>query len=120
MTVSPTRGGKAAESPNGGDAVVKRGTGGIGITIPAPRHSLGGAGSSSSATATLQLSPVRRSGEKRQREDDGEETAGGGEHRHRIGQGPAGQGIFGLARRPGWWSDPPLEVIFRGHRCSKM
>jgi 1,4-beta-D-xylan synthase len=61
VTVSPTRGSKAAESPGGGDAVVKRGAGGIGITSPAPRHSLGGAGSSSTS-ATLQLSPARRSG----------------------------------------------------------
>ena len=62
VTVSPTRG-KAAESPGGGggDAVLKRGAGGIGITSPAPRHSLGG-GAAGSASATLQLSPARRSG----------------------------------------------------------
>ncbi|CAL4906114.1 unnamed protein product [Urochloa decumbens] len=73
VTVSPTRGGsKAAESPrSGGDAVVKRGAGGIGITSPAPRHSLGGAGGSSSASATLQLSPVRRSGGSRYASRDG-------------------------------------------------
>ncbi|WVZ90701.1 hypothetical protein U9M48_036981 [Paspalum notatum var. saurae] len=66
VTVSPTRG--KAESP--GDGVVKRsGAGiGIGITSPAPRHSLGGAASSA---ATMQVSPVRRSGGSRYASRDG-------------------------------------------------
>uniref|UniRef100_A0A0E0BTY9 Uncharacterized protein n=1 Tax=Oryza glumipatula TaxID=40148 RepID=A0A0E0BTY9_9ORYZ len=49
VAVSPVR------SP-GGDAVVRRGSG---LTSPVPRHSLG------SSTATLQVSPVRRSGGSR-------------------------------------------------------
>ncbi|KAL6638427.1 hypothetical protein ACP70R_023922 [Stipagrostis hirtigluma subsp. patula] len=57
VTVSPVAGGK---SP--GEGVVKR-SGGGGLTSPAPRHSLGGGGSSS--PATLQVSPVRRSGGSR-------------------------------------------------------
>ncbi|XP_062204687.1 cellulose synthase-like protein D4 [Phragmites australis] len=58
VTVSPVAGGKSGSSP--GEAVLKRGGGG-GLTSPAPRHSLGG----SSSTATLQVSPVRRSGGSR-------------------------------------------------------
>jgi 1,4-beta-D-xylan synthase len=73
VTVSPTRG--KAESPGAGDAVVKRGAGGIGITSPAPRHSLGGA--AGPASATLQLSPVRRSGGSRYASRDGAAGADG-------------------------------------------
>ncbi|KAL6847407.1 hypothetical protein ACP4OV_023260 [Aristida adscensionis] len=62
VTVSPVAGGK---SPGGGvEGVVKRSGGGGGLTSPAPRprHSLGGG---SSSAATLQVSPVRRSGGSR-------------------------------------------------------
>ncbi|AQK40148.1 Putative cellulose synthase-like family protein [Zea mays] len=65
VTVSPTRG--KAESP--GDGVIKRSGGRIGLTSPAPRHSLGGAGSST--IPTVQLSPVRRSGGSRYASLDG-------------------------------------------------
>ncbi|CAD6269885.1 unnamed protein product [Miscanthus lutarioriparius] len=65
VTVSPTRG--KAESPR--DGVIKRSGGGIGLTSPAPRHSLGGA--ASSTVAMLQLSPARRSGGSRYASLDG-------------------------------------------------
>jgi 1,4-beta-D-xylan synthase len=52
VTVSPL-GGKTGGSGSPGDGVVRRGSG---ITSPVSRHSIG------SSTATLQVSPVRRSG----------------------------------------------------------
>lgn len=65
VTVSPTRG-KGGGDGSPGDGVVRRGSG---LTSPVPRHSIG------SSTATLQVSPVRRSGGSRYASRDGADAS---------------------------------------------